>query len=949
MDIDAFVAQLLNAQTPPLPALLPDASATHLVERLKAEADRHWRIDAHVSLRCADMIVQIGQTREQAPTIALGLMARGDALKLLNRMQDAWDTLEQAGALYLSAGDEVGWARTRIGRLGICVNLNRVETAMDEAEQAREIFLRFGDHEKLLRLRLNAAAAYDQLGNFQQSQALYHQALEIAETMGDAGQTRLGMIYNNLGYTQQEMGNLREALFYYEQATAIWKARNEGSGVAVAELNIAAVAQAQGKYRKALQLLYGTQESLNAFLPSEVGYAQRCMIECYLSLNRYADARTLAETLIQQQTAPGENYNLALILLHLATAEAQLGGYAQAKGALDKAAAIFTELKSDAWLAAIHLRRGRIALQQGDLAAALAESTTAASFFEHNQQQVDYTNALLLQGQIALAKGDLTAASGAGKQALLFARRSNVSALRYRAHLVLGEIAERQDSIHAATRHYRQAAAVLERVQHNLTITLRSDYFEDKQDALRALIRLYLRQAQPKQAFQALERAKSQLWMSYLSNREQLRWAHDDPYTRPLIEELNRLREEHHWFYRIAHDQSFREIQRVNIQPQQAASEVRSREHRMQTLTERLYLHSSRDDTAQIAAVGLPEIQASLTESDLLVEFYSDGQQTWVFTIDRQSLRVSLLPADAAAVGKLVEQLQANIARALRSGPQAQPTQALTRLAGQILRQLYTALLAPIADQLAQYARVLFVPFGALHYLPFHLLHDGSQHLIETHEVVILPASGLVTRQPPKRQNGALVLAHSWQDRLPQTRDEAERVAQAFDGALYCNDQAQRSVFARIPRQVLHIAAHGQHRIDQPDMSYIELGDGQLLTDDLLQYDLSYELVTLSACETGRASVTTSDELIGLGRGFLYAGAGALVASLWRVDDALTVQWMAHFYAGLRAGESKAAALRNANRTLLSEHPALHPAFWGAFALIGNADPLSTSTDQTRG
>jgi CHAT domain-containing protein len=137
--------------------------------------------------------------------------------------------------------------------------------------------------------------------------------------------------------------------------------------------------------------------------------------------------------------------------------------------------------------------------------------------------------------------------------------------------------------------------------------------------------------------------------------------------------------------------------------------------------------------------------------------------------------------------------------------------------------------------------------------------------------------------------------------------------------------------------------------MDQPDMSYIELGDGQLLTDDLLQYDLSYELVTLSACETGRANVAAGDELIGLGRGFLYAGAGALVVSLWRVDDELTVQWMEHFYQSLRSGASKTAALRQATCAILAKQPELHPAFWGAFQLIGNADPLSNLNTETRG
>jgi CHAT domain-containing protein len=184
-------------------------------------------------------------------------------------------------------------------------------------------------------------------------------------------------------------------------------------------------------------------------------------------------------------------------------------------------------------------------------------------------------------------------------------------------------------------------------------------------------------------------------------------------------------------------------------------------------------------------------------------------------------------------------------------------------------------------------------------------------------------------------------LAHSWEGRLPQAAAEAELVRSLFGGECRMEQDARRDALQAAPRQVLHIAAHGQYRLDQPDLSYVQLADGQLYADDLLQADLGYELVTLSACETGRANVTGSEELIGLGRGLLYAGAGALMTSLWAVPDTLTVRLMEHFYRQLRAGAAKAEALGEAQRRLLLETPGLHPAFWGAFQLVGQAGPLS--------
>jgi CHAT domain-containing protein len=180
---------------------------------------------------------------------------------------------------------------------------------------------------------------------------------------------------------------------------------------------------------------------------------------------------------------------------------------------------------------------------------------------------------------------------------------------------------------------------------------------------------------------------------------------------------------------------------------------------------------------------------------------------------------------------------------------------------------------------------------------------------------------------------------------LPQTRVEAQHVHRIFGGEIWYEKDARRSVLQAEPTQILHIAAHGEHRPDNPDLSFIQLSDGQLYTDDLLQHDLSYELVVLSACETGRVNVAPGDELIGLGRGFLYAGTGALIVSMWRVADDIVVELMAALYDALRQGLSKAAALRRAQLTVRDAHPHIHPAFWGAFQLIGDASPISVQQE----
>ena len=364
-------------------------------------------------------------------------------------------------------------------------------------------------------------------------------------------------------------------------------------------------------------------------------------------------------------------------------------------------------------------------------------------------------------------------------------------------------------------------------------------------------------------------------------------------------------------------------------------------EQRMRAITEQLYLRNENDPFAkQTLAPSFSDIQQSLDEDSTLIEYYNDGDGVWAFTLNRNEIQVHRLPVTVKALNQIVAQWQANIASALKMDPHATGSRALTGLARRILQRLHALLIEPL-DLTVNTHRFVFVPYGTLHFLPFHLLHDGIEYLIEKHEILILPAAGMATRQAPRRTSGVLALAHSWEGKLPHTAAEAQIVQKLFGGSIHAEEQANRVALGATPVQILHIATHGQHRLDQPDLSFLQFADGQLYADDVMQQDLSYELVTLSACETGRAQVATSDDLIGIGRSFLYAGAGALVLSLWQVADQATLGLMEGMYAALYAGASKPSALRQAQMSILAENRDLHPAFWGAFQVVGNADPLS--------
>jgi CHAT domain-containing protein len=139
---------------------------------------------------------------------------------------------------------------------------------------------------------------------------------------------------------------------------------------------------------------------------------------------------------------------------------------------------------------------------------------------------------------------------------------------------------------------------------------------------------------------------------------------------------------------------------------------------------------------------------------------------------------------------------------------------------------------------------------------------------------------------------------------------------------------------------VIHLSVHGKFDAGEPLLSYLNLGsgggdDGKLTAAEMFGLPLEKSrLVVLSACETGRAEATHGNEILGMVRALIYAGAGTLVLSYWEVDSAATALWMQSFY---RAAQSRplADAARAALIQVKARPEYSHPYYWAAFTMIG--------------
>jgi tetratricopeptide (TPR) repeat protein len=268
------------------------------------------------------------------------------------------------------------------------------------------------------------------------------------------------------------------------------------------------------------------------------------------------------------------------------------------------------------------------------------------------------------------------------------------------------------------------------------------------------------------------------------------------------------------------------------------------------------------------------------------------------------------------------------------------------------LGALYRLLVAPVKDLLGGLddPNLVVIPHRTLHRVPFHILHDGTGYLCEQRTITLRPT---ITRvrpsSTPRPVHGTLVFAVP-DTLVPSITAEARALATVMPDArvVLGSDASTQRLRAELPGPaVLHLACHGLYRSANPLFSALRLADRWVNAAEILDLDLGGALVTLSACESGRPSRDSAEQM-GLASAFLAAGASGVVASQWLIDDDATSVLMPAMYAGLADGLGPAEALRQAQLTAAARFP--HPYYWGSFVYVESpsAERLRDIDDQAQ-
>ncbi len=736
--------------------------------------------------------------------------------------------------------------------------------------------------------------AHKRRGDYFLAVTLYSQALALCRELGDSYCEaellhNLGTCYTNLGELQVAKDALNDAL---ETWSSPW-------GRSITLTAIATIHDLEGEHETAIEQLR------RAFAL------------------RHADPEVEAETRLRGK---------ATTLDRLATALKAVGRMEDARRAYEASLSIWQKVGPSASVAVVSDNLGWLYVDWQQPEAARRHLERALSLFEHHERPHEVAHTLMGLAHAHHQLGDLVTASAAVKEAI--------------------EIIE---SLRSTS--YSQ-------LLRTSFLAARQPYYELYIDIL-----MQRHEAQPSAGFdssalQAAERFKARSLLDLLhEERAALRQGTD--------EELLQLEE------RLHREMSVKDRERLELLHAGSPTEEIARVEKERRGLILRYEDLRAQARAEVgAAPPLPitpgQMQGFLDDDTLLLVYALGEERSFLWSVSREEITPFRLPG-RETIESLARKTYDWLQRSDQRDARGEGREAAGRLSEMLLSPLGKAL----NDQ-----RLVVVADGWLHYIPFAALaFSDSRPLNLDHEIVMLPSASVLAalrrraadREPaPKRlavvadpvfglddpRRGAATKDGARgnsrmpvPDRLEHSAKEAASILELVTpeerfGALGFDASRRMVLGGDLDRyRIVHFAVHGEIDDQRPEYSHLVLSlldrqgrpqDGRLYLHEIDGLRLPAELVVLSACNTALGKRVRGEGIVGLTRGFMYAGASSVVVSLWYVSDVATAELMARFYRELLvAGRTPAAALRAAQAWIRQTPRWQAPYFWAGFVLQG--------------
>lgn len=834
----------------------------------------------------------------------------GDKRKALQLFDDAKRILREV---------QDGYALAEVcGNMGVTYdNLGEYQLALENHRYELGLRREMGDRTGEGVTQNNIGSAYSGLAAYQKALDAYLAALEINRSNDHRWNMAINL--NNIGWVYANLGDRPRALTSYQQSLQLSRAIKDRRRIAVALNNIANIYTDTGNYRKAIAL-HSEALALRRATSDPDGEAASLtnLGEAYAKIGETEKAREHFERALAILRVTLNRHKLVRTLRNLGTLRRKAREYDCAWAYLDEALGISREIHDRNGEASVLAELARVDYDRGDLVSAhqLVEQSLAA--FESLRLRVLSPNL----------------------------RASLVASVR-QVHELNIDILERLHAQEPAKGYDLRALRAAERGRARSLLDLLGESTAEIRRGVDTTLLARERELQRRIA----DKADRQIRILSAGHNAQ--------------EAAN----------------AARELNSLGLELEQVQSRIRETSPKYAALT-------------QSAPLDLQDIQRRvLDRGTVLLEYELGAERSFLWAVTPSSVRSFELPPRAA-----IESAARRVYELLAARNQRPIAETADEWAARVRRsdltyfdaadKLSRMLLRPVSSLIAN-KRLLVVAEGALQYVPFAALPEPGKRtpLIVEHEIVTAPSASVMAvlrketarRKPADKtlfvvadpvfsasdsrvgqQNTLLsravmrpVVDRGMVDfvRLRFSRTEGEeisRLAPADSTRKAFDFDASRDTIMSpdISRyRIVHFATHSVLDNERPDLSGVVLSlvdrngrrqNGFLRLYDVYNLRLRADLVVLSACRTALGGDMKSEGLIGLTRGFFYAGSLRVLASLWEVDDRTSARLMKHFYERmLVAGETSAAALRAAQVAMWQTKGWEAPYYWAAFTLQG--------------
>lgn len=921
--------------------------------------ERRW--EAETISAIAGLEQEIGELR----------LAKEDYQHALTLWKELADPHREASTL-----NELGWIR---------VDLGEIEAGDETLRSALSQWQRLGERFDEVETQSNLCYLEHKNGALPVALACYEETLAFFHQVGDSRQE--ARMLNNIGGVYDLLGEPDAALERYEQALGQWRKLGERLEEARLLNNIAVIHRALGEWQEALRVYGQVREIVvalgdrprEATLLNNLGFTYNSLGEPQRALTYLQEALQLRREVGDRQGEIVTMNNLGLVWRKLEHLQEALDHHQRALG-------LAIALHDRRQEALTRLRLADLHLEQGDPSAALRELEPALAYVRDTGLRPAELQALRLQGRALSQAGRPREALAILQEALERQRPLRDRAGEAEALQALAAVERSLGWAERARLHAEQAVSRVEELRTGFASPdLRAAFLATQRRAYALLIDLLMDRhiAKPEEghdraAFEVSERARARSLLDVLQIGHPERVG--DAVSTWLLERRKRLRR------RVA-AKADQQLKQSGAMAEALGKEIEALLAELDSLEAEI----RRLDPLYAAAaapriLGVKDMAGLLDPDTLLLEYSLGEDRSYLWAVGARSFRSFILPTQRK-IEALARQLYEELSTLEAGTRREDTTDALSRI-----------LLGQVWPEASRYHRLVVVPDAALQILPFSVLPAPSSRepLLQQLEIAYVPsattlalqrqrlehrppaakwaavlADPVFTADDPRRagpgvanlkrkaaapsepERGVVVKAPlAALERLPASRREAAAIvglAPAGQVWTALDLQASREMVlsgALRGYRIIHFATHAVADTRNPELSGLVLSlvdtagrprQGFLSVSDIYDLDLEADLVVLSGCRTALGKEVRGEGIMGLTRGFFYAGVPRVVASLWRVQDRATADLMTRFYRALwRDRLSPAAALREAQRSLRRDPRHRDPRSWAGFVLQGD-------------